>query len=78
MLGDVVEIFPRIVRKSVKPSKYWDEGKRRIDHDWGSIFLMENCTVIRVYGCPQQPHFLPKVVPDRLGVLKFFWQLIPN
>ena len=52
MLGSVVERFLRIVRKLVKPNRCWDEDKKRLDHEWGSVFLMENYIVIRVFECP--------------------------
>lgn len=29
---------------------------------------------MRVYGCPQPPHILPKFIPPRLGIIEFIWQ----
>ena len=30
---------------------------------------------MRVYGCPQPPHILPKFIPPRLAIIEFMWQL---
>ena len=71
MLGIVTERVPKVMRKLIRPTMCWDEGKI-IDHDWGSIFLLENCSIIRVFGCPQPPHFLPRFIQERLGIVEFF------
>lgn len=49
--------------------------KLKLDHNWGDIFTYKECTVIRVYACPQPPHILPKYIPPRLAIVEFFWQL---
>lgn len=38
--------------------------------------MFEEYTIIRIFGCPQSPHILPKYVLERLGFVEFFWQLI--
>ena len=75
MIGLIVERIPRSVRKVVKPKLCFDVGKQ-LTHDCGSVFLFEDYTVIRIFGCPQPPHILPKYVPERLGLVEMFWQLI--
>lgn len=50
-------------------------GDRVLSHDWGSLFLFEKNSIIRVFGFPQPPHVLPKYILERLGQLQFFWQL---
>ena len=74
-LGVVVERVPRSLRKLLKPSKCHEDNMKPLEHDWGSVFLLESATVIRVYGFPQPPHFFPRCVPERLGIFEFFWEL---
>ena len=74
-LGVVVERVPRSLRKLLKSSKCFDDNLKPLEHDWGLVFLLENAIVIWVFGCPQPPHFLPRCVPERLGICEFFWQL---
>ena len=71
-LGAIVERVPRSIRKLLKPRKCHDENLKPLEHDWGSVFLLEKAIVIRVFGCPQPPLFLPKYVPERLGIYEFF------
>ena len=71
MLGAVIASIPRNVTKLIKLSRCYDED-RKIGHDWGSFFLLENCTMIRVFGCPLPPYFLPRFTPERLGIVEFF------
>ena len=75
MLGSKLERLPRLIRKIVRPTMFFDD-EGPIDHDWGSSFLLANCTVIRIFGCSQPPHFLPRYVPERVGVVEIFWQLL--
>ena len=70
-LGVVVERVPQSLRKILMPSKCHDDNMKPLKHDWGSVFLLENATIIRVFGCPQPPHFLPKYVSERLGIFEF-------
>ena len=63
------EILKCLLRPSLLP-----EGKR-LDHNWGDIFLFPTFSVMRVYGFPQPPHILPKYIPPRLGIIEFIWQL---
>ena len=74
-LGVIVERVPRSLRKLLKPSKCCEDNMKPLEHDWVSVFLLESATVIRVYGCPQPPHFLPRCVLEGLGICEFFWQL---
>ena len=69
----VVERVPRVLRKLLKPSMCHDDNMKPLEHNWGSIFLLEKATVIRVFGSPQPPHFLPIHVPKRLGSYEFLW-----
>lgn len=66
---------PMALRTLVRPTVAWF-GEPKINHDWGSVFLLANATIIRVFSCPQPPHFLPKLVPKRLGILEFLWQIL--
>ena len=45
-LGVVVERVPRSLRKLLKPSKCFDDNMKPLEHDWGSVFLLENATII--------------------------------
>ena len=65
----------RAIRKFLKPCKCYDDDKNPLEHDWGSIFLLEDTTIIRVFGCPEPPLFLPKYVLERLGICEFFFKL---
>ena len=62
MIGLIIERIPRSVRKVLKPKIFFDAGMK-LTHDWGSVFLFEEYIVIRVFGCPQPPHILPKYLP---------------
>ena len=64
---------PEILKCLLRPSLLL-EGKR-IDHNWGDIFLFPTFSLMRVYGCPQPPHILPKYIPPRLRIIEFIWQL---
>ena len=41
---------------------------KRLDHNWGDIFLFPTFSLMRVYGCPQPPHMFPKFIPPRLAI----------
>ncbi len=58
-----------VLRPSLLPN-----GKK-LDHNWGDIFLFPTFSLMRVYGCPQPPHILPKFIPPKLGIIEFIWQL---
>lgn len=60
-----------LIRPSACPN-----GDRVLSHDWASLFLFAIFEIIRVFGCPQPPHVLPKYIPERLGQLEFFWQFL--
>ena len=51
-LGAIVERVPRSIRKLLKPRKFHDDDLRPLEHDWGSMFLLEKATIIRVFGFP--------------------------
>ena len=51
MIGLLVERIPRSVRKVVKHKMCYDVGKK-LTHDWGSVFLFEEYTIIRIFGFP--------------------------
>lgn len=51
----------------------YPEGE--FSHNFGDLFY-SNCTIIRVYGCPQPPHILPIIVSSRLALIKFMWQVM--
>lgn len=59
----------------IRPSMCPNED-RRSGHGWGIIFLSEIFSIIRVYGCPHAPHVFPKNILEKIGIVKFFWQLI--
>lgn len=62
------------IMQLLRPCYYtngWD-GK----HNWGDFFLVENYTIIRVYGCSHPPHLLPYYVPARVATMEFIWQLM--
>lgn len=42
-----------------KNTKY-PEGN--FSHNFGDFFFYSDCTIIRVYGCPQPPHIMPVIV----------------
>ena len=75
MIGCIIERVPRNVRKVFRPKWCFDAGKQ-LTHDWGSVFLFEEYIIIRIFGCPHPPHIVPKYVPERLGLVEIFWQLI--
>lgn len=75
MLQSDIPRVPFVLRTLLRPIVAHD-GEPKSDHDWGSVFLLANCTIIRVFACPQPPHFLPKHIPERLGILEFFWQFL--
>ena len=71
MLGSKLERLLRLIRKIVRPTMCSDD-EGPIDHDWGSPFLSGNYTMIRIFGCSQTPHFLPRYVPERVSVVEIF------
>ena len=73
MIGTVNERIPHSVKKIVKANLCYDAGKQ-IGHNWGSVFLFEDYTVIRFFGFsqPPPPHLLPKFVLERLGIIEIF------
>lgn len=75
MLGSKLERLPRLIRKIFIPTMCSDD-ELPIDHDRGSAFLLQNCTVIIIFGCSQPPYFLPRYVLERLGIVEIFWQLL--
>lgn len=64
---------PEILKGLLRPNLLPVE--KRIDHNWGDIFLFPTFSLMRVYGCPQPPHILQKIIPPRLGIIEFIWQL---
>ena len=65
-----LDILKGLLRLAMLP-----KGKR-LDHNWGDIFLFRTFFLMRVYLCPQAPHILPKFIdPPRLGIIEFIWKL---
>ena len=62
-----LKILKCLLRPSLLP-----KGKK-LDHNWGDIFLFPTFSLMRLYGFPQPPHILPKFIPPRLGIIKFIW-----
>lgn len=52
---------PNVLKTFLRP--LFLEEKTKLDHNWGSIFLFNECTLMRVFACPQPPHLLPKYLP---------------
>lgn len=73
MLGTNKERLILGVRRLLRPQKFIPNWP--ITHNWGDFYFHDNFTVMRVYGCPQPPHILPKIVPMRLAIIEFIWQL---
>ena len=65
---------PNVLRPQLRHA-FLDE-KNRLDHNWGDIFLFKECTLMRVYPCPQPPHILHKYLPPRLAIIEFFRQFL--
>ena len=65
---------PNVLRPLLRPS--FLDDKNKLDHNWGDIFLFKECTLMRVYACPQPPHILPKYFPPRLAIIEFFWKFL--
>lgn len=65
---------PNVLKTLLRPS-FLDE-KTKLDHTWGDIFWFKECTLMRVYACPQPSDILPKYLPPRLPIIEFFWQFL--
>ncbi len=63
------KILKSLLRFSLLPKN------KILDHNWGDIFLFSTFSLMRIYGCPQPPHILPKFIPPRLGIIEFIWKL---
>lgn len=50
-IGCIIERVPRNVRNVVRPKLHFD-ARKQLTHDWVSIFLFEEYTIIRIFGCP--------------------------
>lgn len=71
MLDKKLHRAPDILKFILRPLHARDTIK--LDHNWGDIFSFPECTIFRVYACPQPPHVLPKYLLPRLTIAKFFW-----
>lgn len=65
---------PSIQKTLLRPS--FLDDKVKLDHNWGDEFMFKECTLMRVYACPQPPHILPKYLPPGLAIIEFFWQFL--
>lgn len=62
------------IRRCKAKNIVYPEGA--FSHNFGDFFFYTNCTMIRVYGCDQAPHFLLVVVSPRLAFIEFIWKML--
>jgi hypothetical protein len=73
MLDKKLHRAPDVLKFILRPQHARETIK--LDHNWGDVFAFPECTIFRVYACPQPPHVPPKYLPPRLAIVEFFYQL---
>jgi len=59
--------FPKLIREAM-----------RLIKNIGNRYLQEDYTYLIIYGVTASPHLLPKYVPNRLTLIDFSYQTIPQ
>lgn len=64
---------PKILNSLLRPTLL--PKNKKLDHNWGDIFLFPTFFIMRVYAFTQPPHILPKYIRPRLSIIEFMWHL---